>query len=121
MKKSLSQREVEIYRQRLLRIRLATAAAVQSVESRSLQSTQGGLSEIVDGAAEEAVMDLEIEGLAIQHQLDRFTEQALGRVEEGLYGICTTCGKDIGRERLDLLPYAVECVQCARRADPHRN
>ena len=121
MKKSLTQREVEIYRQRLLRIRLATAAAVQSVEERSLRSTQGGLSEIGDGAAEETVMDLEIEGLSIQHELDRFTERALDRVQEGLYGICATCGADIGRERLDLLPYAVECVQCARRADSQRN
>src|SRR6185295_20337144 len=90
MKKSLSQREVEIYRQRLLRMRLATAAAVQSVEERSLQSTQGTRSEIGDGAAEETVMDLELEGLAIQRELDRSTERALDRVEEGLYGVCAT-------------------------------
>ena len=121
MKKSLSQREVEIYRQRLLRIRLATAAAVQSVEERSLHSTQGGRSELGDGAAEESVMDLEIEGLAIQRELDRSTEMALDRVEEGLYGVCSTCGADIGRERLDLLPYAVECVKCANGSDARRN
>ena len=121
MKKSLSQREVEIYRQRLLRIRLATAAAVQSAEEHSLHSTQGGRSDIGDGAAEETVMDLGIEGLAIQHELDWFAERALDRVKEGVYGTCSTCGVDIGRERLDLLPYAVECVRCARRADPHRN
>jgi|RhiMethySRZTD1v2_1073278.scaffolds.fasta_scaffold1081517_1 DnaK suppressor protein len=121
MKKSLSQREVEIYRQRLLRMRLATAAAVQSVEERSLQSTQGTRSEIGDGAAEETVMDLELEGLAIQRELDRSTERALDRVEEGLYGVCATCGADIGRERLDLLPYAIDCVQCARRMDSRQN
>lgn len=121
MKKSLSQREVEIYRQRLLRMRLATAAAVQSVEERSLHATPGGLSEIADCAAEETVIDLEIEGLAIHHELDRFTERALDRLQEGLYGTCATCGDNIGRERLDLLPYAVECVECARRANPQRN
>jgi len=121
MKKSLTQREVEIYRQRLLRIRLATAAAVESVEERSLRSTAGARSEIGDGAGEEMVMDLELEGLAIQNELDRFTERALDRVQEGLYGICVTCGVDIGRERLDLLPYAVECVQCASRANSSRN
>lgn len=54
MKKSLTQREVEIYRQRPLRIRLATAAAVQSVEERSLRSTQGGLP---DEATRELMVD----------------------------------------------------------------
>jgi DnaK suppressor protein len=121
MKKSLSQHEVENYRQRLLSIRSATAAAVRRVEEQSLRPQDDARTEVGDGATEETVMNLEIEGLAIQHELDRFTEEALERVREGLYGVCATCGKDIGRERLDLLPYAIECVHCARRTDARRN
>jgi DnaK suppressor protein len=121
MKKSLSQHEVEMYKQRLLHIRSATAAAVRWTEEHSLQALDNARTEVVDGATEETVMNLEIEGLAIQHALDRSTEEALERVQEGLYGVCATCGTDIARERLDLLPYAIECVQCAGRTDARRN
>lgn len=37
-------------------------------------------------------------------------EAALGRVEEGSYGTCETCGRPIGRERLDAIPQARYCV-----------
>ena len=28
------------------------------------------------------------------------------------YGICDECGKEIGYDRLDAIPYAVRCVNC---------
>lgn len=38
---------------------------------------------------------------------------ALARVEAGNYGVCTKCGAEIGRERLDVLPYTPFCRDCA--------
>lgn len=42
-------------------------------------------------------------------------EHALSRVESGTYGLCESCGNSIPTARLDALPYAVFCVDCARR------
>lgn len=41
---------------------------------------------------------------------------ALKRIDEGLYGICTNCGKTIMVERLEALPYAELCIECQRKA-----
>lgn len=41
--------------------------------------------------------------------------QALVRVEEGLYSICSHCGEDIPEERLDAVPYTTHCVHCAEQ------
>lgn len=38
--------------------------------------------------------------------------KALLRVEKGTYGVCTSCGKQIGAERLEVLPTAVLCSSC---------
>lgn len=38
--------------------------------------------------------------------------RALGRIREGSYGRCSSCGRDIARERLDALPYTTLCVSC---------
>lgn len=42
-------------------------------------------------------------------------EEALERIEEGVYGICRECDRRIPRVRLNAIPYAVLCVQCAGR------
>lgn len=43
-------------------------------------------------------------------------ERALERIDEGTYGTCEICGKSIPLTRLDVLPYATFCVDCARKA-----
>lgn len=43
----------------------------------------------------------------------RDVRAALARLDEGLYGICESCGEDIAPGRLEVLPETVLCVNCA--------
>ncbi len=38
---------------------------------------------------------------------------ALTRIEAGTYGICVACGNEISDARLDAVPYAARCINCA--------
>jgi RNA polymerase-binding protein DksA len=38
---------------------------------------------------------------------------ALARVADGAYGVCASCGRPIGAERLDALPTTTICIDCA--------
>lgn len=38
---------------------------------------------------------------------------ALKRIDEGTYGTCARCGDEINQKRLEALPYATLCIQCA--------
>lgn len=40
-------------------------------------------------------------------------DAAIERIEEGTYGLCTSCRKPIPEERLEVLPWAATCVPCA--------
>ncbi|MBQ5471245.1 MAG: TraR/DksA family transcriptional regulator [Treponema sp.] len=40
-------------------------------------------------------------------------DNALERIRLGKYGICLACGKEIPQARLEALPYAFMCVNCA--------
>lgn len=48
-------------------------------------------------------------------------EDAMGRLAEGVYGVCEECGAEIGEERLRVVPYATRCVSCQTRQEgpPH--
>jgi RNA polymerase-binding transcription factor DksA len=42
--------------------------------------------------------------------------QAIARLDAGRYGICTTCGNEIGTRRLKAVPYADQCQSCMAQA-----
>jgi DnaK suppressor protein len=44
-------------------------------------------------------------------------EFALERIEEGAYGKCEECGKKIPEPRLEAIPYAALCVNCAAKQE----
>jgi RNA polymerase-binding transcription factor DksA len=41
-------------------------------------------------------------------------DAALGRLAQGTYGRCTTCGEQISVERLEIIPQTARCVSCER-------
>lgn len=55
-----------------------------------------------------------LEGMGLEAQAElRAIAAALGRVEAGTYGICVKCGTEIGKARLDVLPFTPFCKECA--------
>src|SRR4051794_17981754 len=42
-------------------------------------------------------------------------EAALGRIDDGTYGTCEACGKSIGAERLEAIPWTRFCIDDARK------
>ena len=47
-------------------------------------------------------------------------ETALKRIEDGSYGRCGACGKEISKARLEAIPYAALCVKCASQQEERR-
>ncbi len=44
-------------------------------------------------------------------------DAALERIEQGTYGTCTNCGREIAPERLEATPWASLCIDCKRDAE----
>jgi DnaK suppressor protein len=47
-------------------------------------------------------------------------DAALKRIEDGTYGTCTSCGREIAPERLEVYPWASLCIEHAREAEQRR-
>jgi DnaK suppressor protein len=44
-------------------------------------------------------------------------QEALQRIEEGTFGICDTCGEEIGEKRLEARPVTTQCIDCKTEAE----
>jgi len=45
------------------------------------------------------------------------TERALGRIADGTYGVCESCGNPIGKMRVMAFPRATLCMSCKQREE----
>ncbi len=43
--------------------------------------------------------------------------EAERKLNEGTYGICERCGREIGEKRLKAIPYATHCLECAEEVE----
>lgn len=53
-----------------------------------------------------------------QHEIDEI-ERAKEKIKSGTFGTCESCGKTIDPKRLEVLPQAKLCIDCARESDKH--
>ncbi len=106
------------FRDTLLTERVRIVAALEhlkndgSVEDETGEETSD--QHLADTAT--AMHDRELdEGLTEnEEELLAAIDAALQRIEDGTYGICSNCGKPIGEERLEALPWADLCIDCAK-------
>ncbi len=47
----------------------------------------------------------------------REIDEALARLADGSFGVCTGCGKQISWQRLAALPFARVCIECKRQEE----
>ena len=114
--------ETDGFREALLEEKTRVEAAIQNLQAEN----SGNLAEeageemahdLADTATEtyDRELDYTLEENS-EHVLEEI-EAALRRIEEGTFGICTNCGKQIAEERLEALPWATLCIGCARNRE----
>jgi RNA polymerase-binding protein DksA len=113
--------DTDRFREALLEERRRVEAALQNLHEESSGT-------LYEDAGEETAYDNHLADTATEtydRELDYTLEEnsehvlaeidaALTRIENGTYGKCTNCGKQIPEERLEALPWATLCIDCQR-------
>lgn len=47
-------------------------------------------------------------------------DDALSSIDDGTYGICKMCGKEIANERLQFIPYTCYCIECQKELNSRK-
>lgn len=48
---------------------------------------------------------------SLKQRLDDI-DAAMGKIDDGTYGVCENCGRDIGTDRMEFRPTSTYCVDC---------
>lgn len=63
-------------------------------------------------------VDYTIKGI-VQEEAEQ-VQEAIERRADGRYGVCESCDRPIGKERLEARPQATLCIDCQRQRDGGR-
>tara|TARA_X000001036_G_C20071815_1_gene559476 strand:- start:95 stop:523 length:429 start_codon:yes stop_codon:yes gene_type:complete len=110
----MSSKQVDHFKKILLEWKeLLIQEADKTVEHMKNDSTK--LSDPNDAATQEEEFRLELRTRDRERKLILKIDQALQRVDDGLYGYCEDTGEPIGIKRLEARPIATLCIEAQER------
>jgi len=93
----------------------ALASNLKEVREDGVRAT-----EFAERATDDAADDLAAGLAEIESAELAQIEEALRKLDEGTYGICVDCGKPIPQKRLQILPFALRCINCERKREQQK-
>ncbi len=106
-------RNHSVYEARLHELRDEMTSRINAIDSdlhHREEPVEKDFAEQVTQGENDAVLGaLDSEARVTVQQIDN----ALLSIKKGTYGVCEKCGKPISEARLEVLPYATLCIECA--------
>ena len=120
--------ELQSFKEKLLIIRARLRGDVLTMADAALNKNR------MEGASEHSAMPIHMADIGSdnfeqeqtlafaqsEHGLLELVDEALARLQAGTYGTCEDCECRIPKARLDAIPYAIKCVQCAATDEQKR-
>jgi DnaK suppressor protein len=116
-KKELDKKTITKFRKILLKEREQIVGEVKQIVESSKEMGQDGIQDIGDEAAN--IYNKQVLLSLNENERTRLQEvdEALDRIENGMYGICEECGGPISLKRLEVRPVAKYCVPCLTKLE----
>jgi DnaK suppressor protein len=121
----MTKAEMEVYRESLLALRDRHNGDASHLADEALRRTGGGAAgnlsnmpiHMADLGTDNFEQEFTLSLLQNEEQLLGEITSALERIRQGTFGQCEECHGEIPKARLQALPYARYCVECARKLE----
>jgi RNA polymerase-binding transcription factor DksA len=113
------------FREQLLEMARRISTDVASLTAEAFQAKGGEASgnlsntplHLADLGTDNFEQEMSLGFLESKTQIQQEVKEALDRFDEGRFGVCESCQTEIGRERLQAVPFARYCIECAQQAE----
>ncbi|MGH9749941.1 MAG: TraR/DksA family transcriptional regulator [Candidatus Polarisedimenticolia bacterium] len=114
---AMNKKILETYKKRLLEKKKGVTEAYNKNKNAGRATEDEGTQDLADKASsaytKEFLYSLSNTDRTVLQQVD----EALGRINRGTFGICSECGEELNKKRLEAVPWAALCVPCQSKAE----
>ena len=103
--------DLKMFKKRLLEARAEALTGVNAMKATGFNESEDHETDGGDGTAQ----TLRLQALGQMGNMNRNIQQideALHRIDDGTYGVCTMCGQLIRKPRLMNQPFVLTCMEC---------
>lgn len=123
--KRMPKEELKKYKALLIRQRAQVGGDLshiaQNTLNKSARDASGDLSgysyHMADQASDDYERDFSLERATAEQKLLYFIDEAMKRIDDGTYGNCLSCGRQIAKRRLAALPHSELCIECQKKKE----
>ena len=123
-KSSLTAAEIQKFKELLLAKRAVLLGNVSTMEDETFKKERSELSSMpfhmADAGSDNFEQEFTLDLMDSEKKLLKEINDALGRINEGTFGICEGRGESIPKARLNAIPWARYCVDCAELKEKGR-
>jgi len=123
--KKMPREEIKKYKALLIKLRAQVGGDLshiaESTLNKSARDASGDLSgysyHMADQATDDYDRDFSLERATSEQKLLYFIDESMKRANDGTYGSCLSCGRQIAKRRLIALPYSELCIDCQKKKE----
>jgi DnaK suppressor protein len=107
---------MESYREALLRKRGELLGGAGSKPLQwTMENNSGRQGDMADQATGNNEVHIQLKLKQTDAKILQAIEEALGRIDQGTYGLCRDCSEPIAGARLDAIPWTRVCITCKEK------
>jgi DnaK suppressor protein len=113
----MEKKKLDQFKKRLEERQQTLRKAVSRTEEDGRIADQEAAQDIADRAANSYTKEFLFSQSNNERQLLQLVETALGRIREGTFGECESCGNEINAKRLEAVPWTRYCIACQEKKE----
>ncbi|TET24150.1 MAG: TraR/DksA family transcriptional regulator [Candidatus Aminicenantes bacterium] len=113
----MNKREKERYKKKLLEKKKEINHHLSEFYTESKEVETGIAQDVVDRAESSYTKEFLLSLSNKERKQLSLINEALKRIEKGTYGICQRCTQEIGKKRLEAIPWTPYCINCQEKEE----
>jgi DnaK suppressor protein len=115
--KKMNKKEREEFRKKLLEKKSAILRKLNELTSESKEMETNVAQDVVDKAETSYTKEFLLSLSDADREQLLLIDEALKRLARDEFGICQLCHQEIGRKRIEALPWTPYCIDCQEKAE----
>ncbi|MEN6310946.1 MAG: TraR/DksA family transcriptional regulator [Acidobacteriota bacterium] len=117
MAKKMSKKEREDFRKTLLEKKETIVRKLSELTNESKEMETNVAQDVVDKAETSYTKEFLLSLSDADRELLLLIDEALKRLKREEFGVCQLCHQEIGRKRLEAVPWTPYCIECQEKAE----
>ncbi len=113
----MDQKRLKTYRERLLLKKEEIRQAYNKNKTYGKEADEEGAQDVADKASNSYTKEFLFSLSNTERDMLQLVDEALVRIDDKRFGVCTVCEDEMDKKRLEAVPWAKRCISCQEKQE----